>query len=345
MIEILKAAAIETMRGTDPTAWETIGRNSYLYGSAKGFPQATEKELDLGWREGLKEIEELFPKQYKAYLKNQGAQVDADDTQWEEVKLIKGSSNGDEATLTFMIRGKKVVVEGPISSLEDPGFVVRKMQVLALQPISCPYLASDKKKFWFKEVLLVWLKSSCSVVVAHRTNSETIEELVREYITKAKDITSDENAFLQVKSAVREGDAVYIPFSGCEKFVQGRMPGVKVGKSLSNVLQDKEGLKGMIKQKGKNKQRFYRIYDEDITTPEAGGGKDNASHHGSDENTAERWDGLSDDIREEERGGYQGEDGASTKGDEGASQDPNDPFSVLSVSPEGSVDASDPLPF
>lgn len=342
MNDVLIALSVSVLEDVWPKKWATTGRNAYLADARKGYPDLDEKELDKWFYEGIKKMSEQYPKQYAVYEKTLGGeQRETNKLPWEQVELRRGVSDGETVSLVFSVGGKQALIDCTMDKLRDPLYIASRLENITLQEIECPYRDERKKRYWFSEVVIPWLTSDRAKIAEQRSLFEGVEELVREYMTKAKEIDHDEHAYEQTKLPVREGDVTYIPFNGCLKFVQSRGDNVIANRLLSNVLKDMGATR---QRKGKSRQYFFAIY-EDIQGTEAGRGEDDAHRQGSLDRLESGWDGFNNDIREEEYTGHQEPNRDASRGSGEASDSPDDPRSVLQGAREEEGGASDTVPF
>lgn len=307
---ILIKIAISKLEGTRPKHWETDARELYDTVVKASHPDITPDTANAAWRDAMAYMRDNHKDDWDAYVKHQKRPQDANATPWEKVKLVKGQADGDSFTLTFEVDGETCVIECTDVQLLDPQFILRKLVMYTRKDVACPYTNKKQLEAWRRDVVIPWLKLDFFNHVERQTLAEQVDDLIREFCANTMAGESSPAVWLQLKRAILEHGIIYVPFAGLHEFVMRHAGNDPTKKTVKNAL-SRLGFNEC--KKGRRALRFHSIsvnkLYENIDPSETGGGEVNPDRTDGAGTLAAGQAGILDELRQEERDGFEIESG------------------------------------
>ena len=339
----LNLLAYQKLLIVSPEGWDTDAFALYKENASK--TDATEEEIMLGWKDGLAMAKETMPKMWEAYQRTLGKKVNYPRIPWDKVVFKKGAEDGNSYRLEFDIDGREIIIECSDIEIFSSDFISRKMILYSRKMVDCPYLTKSGKQNWLPGVVLPWLDHMDMAHAERENKSDQIIDLIRDFASKPIWKETFDKAFNQSREPVREGDTVYMPFSGLKAFVRKSLGADAGERYLTTVLLRTGAMKV---KKGKNGNVFYSLnYDqlEGIAPSGAGIGEDNTDPKGSEGGFDKQWKGLADGVREEERTRHETKDRLASGSAEGETMDNDNSRGGVPLSESETGDEPDGIPF
>lgn len=332
---VLSKIAISKLNSIKPKGWDTDARELFDSVVTHSHPDVDKDVIEGAWRDGLAYMRENHKDEWDVYVKAAKRPQDAAAIPWDKVTLTKGQADGDSFELYFDVDGLTCVIECTDVQLLDPAFIQRKLVMYTRKDVNCPYLGKKQLEAWRRNVVLPWLKSDVFKHVERETMAQVVESLIREYCGDTVAAETGPEVWQQLKRSVLDKGVVYVPFSGLQEFIGRRAGSDPTKKTIKNSL---ARLGFNVVKKGKSALRFHsinasEIYEEDANPGEAWGGEIDTHRADGGTDTPSGRTGILDQLRAEERDGFETESGerpATPETPSGPPDVPDDPFAPVS---------------
>lgn len=253
--QTLSQYAFSLLSKVDPNLWDSLVYQSFVRRAKED--NHTKEDAENEWQDALDLAKKLLSASWQKYEKLKGIVVHYTALPWESVKLTGGTSDGETYILNFDVDGRDVFITCKDSELENPAFVLRKLQFSSARLIDCPYITKQGQKNWLPSVVFPWLNSIKMDLTIKENPVFNVEDAIIDYASKP--IWKERLgalAFEQTREPVIDGDTVYIPAMGCYDYVR-KAVGAEHGPRFMQIALKRLG--AVKRQKGDSRRRFWAV--------------------------------------------------------------------------------------